>query len=49
MGSVIGSTMRESMEENLKKNQEFMLKTQRMQVRRYDTIPFTQSFLADDW
>lgn len=32
MGAVLGSQMRETMEENFKKNQEFMLATQKMQV-----------------
>lgn len=33
MGGVLGKQMSSIMEENLKKNQEFMLKTQKMQVR----------------
>ncbi|XP_057299660.1 plasminogen receptor (KT)-like [Hydractinia symbiolongicarpus] len=34
MGAVLGSQMRETMEENFKKNQEFMLATQKMQLGR---------------
>ena len=33
MGSVLGKQMSSIMDENLKKNQEFMLATQKMQVR----------------
>lgn len=32
MGAILGSAMKETMEENLKKNQEFMKETQKMQV-----------------
>ena len=32
MGSVLGGAMKETMDENMKKNQEFMLATQRLQV-----------------
>lgn len=32
MGGSLSRTMRETMEENLKQQQEFMLKTQQMQV-----------------
>ena len=32
MGAILGSAMKETMEENLKKNQEFMIETQKMQV-----------------
>ena len=33
MGAVLGSAMKETMDENMKKNQEFMLQTQKMTVR----------------
>ena len=33
MGSVLGKQMSSIMDENLKKNQQFMLATQKMQVR----------------
>jgi len=32
MGAILGSAMKETMDENMKKNQEFMLQTQRIQV-----------------
>lgn len=32
MGAILGSAMKETMEENLKKSQEFMKETQKMQV-----------------
>jgi len=34
MGAILGSAMKETMEENLKKNQEFMKETQKMQLGR---------------
>ncbi|XP_068726773.1 plasminogen receptor (KT)-like [Montipora capricornis] len=34
MGAILGSAMKETMEENLKKSQEFMLETQKMQLGR---------------
>ena len=33
MGSVLGGAMKETMDDNMKKNQEFMLATQKIQVR----------------
>ena len=32
MGSILGGAMKETMDENMKKNQEFMLRTQQIQV-----------------
>lgn len=34
MGSVLGGAMKETMDDNMKKNQEFMLETQKIQVRQ---------------
>lgn len=34
MGSILGGAMKETMDENMKKNQEFMLKTQQIQLGR---------------
>ena len=34
MGSVLGGAMKETMDNNMKKNQEFMLETQKIQVRQ---------------
>jgi len=34
MGAILGSAMKETMDENMKKNQEFMLQTQRIQLGR---------------
>ena len=33
MGAVMGSAMKSTMDENFKKNQEFMLQTQKLQVQ----------------
>lgn len=33
MGAVLGSAMKNTMDENFKKNQEFMLQTQKLQVQ----------------
>ena len=33
MGAVLGSAMKSTMDENFKKNQEFMLQTQKLQVQ----------------
>ena len=38
MGGFVGKQMSSVMEENLKKNQEFMLKTQKMQVRLFPSV-----------
>lgn len=43
MGAILGSAMKETMDENMKKNQEFMLKTQKMQVWNYS---YTISLMA---
>ena len=34
MGSVLGGAMKETMDDNMKKSQEFMLQTQKIQVRQ---------------
>lgn len=34
MGSVLGGAMKETMDDNMKKNKEFMLETQKIQVRQ---------------
>lgn len=34
MGSALSGAMKETMDDNMKKNQEFMLETQKIQVRQ---------------
>lgn len=43
MGSILGGSMKETMDENMKKNQEFMLKTQQIQVIQLQKVALCET------